>query len=435
MEPRLCLFPHTACINERGHLAIGGLDAASLAGEFGTPLYVFDEQDIRDRCAEYRREFGERWADTRVIFACKAFINGALARIFHEEGLGLDVVSAGEMAIARSVDFPMDSVYLHGNNKFSGELAEAMEVGVGRIVVDGSDELQMLSRMAEERRKRVNVLLRINPAVDPHTHSHIATGVVDSKFGFPLEEGEGAVAAAMAAPGLNLIGLHIHIGSSIFEVEPYVKSLGVALDFAAAMRDKQNFVLKELDIGGGFAMQYTMDTPAPPISTYAEALTGALRDGCRRLGLEAPRLVIEPGRSVVGPAGVALYTVGVIKDVPGIRRYVSVDGGMGDNIRPALYGARYEAVAADKMRSGVGDKVTIAGKFCESGDILIKDIAMPELTRGDIIAIPGCGAYCIPQSSNFNASLKPAIVLVGGGKARLIRRRETFEDLTRCDLD
>ncbi|MBA7698897.1 Diaminopimelate decarboxylase [subsurface metagenome] len=242
------------------------------------------------------------------------------------------------------------------------------------------------------------------------------------------------MAQAMSAPNLNLVGLHFHLGSLIFGVEPYQEAIELILDFAAEMKQKHQFELRELGVGGGFAIQYTLDSPAPPISAYAEVIASGVISKCRQLKLDLPQLVIEPGRSIVGPAGVALYKVGVVKDIPGVRCYVSVDGGMGDNIRPALYGAKYEAVVANRMLEKEVREVTIAGKFCESGDILIKDIALPPVAAGDIIAIPGCGAYCLPQASNYNASLRPAVVLVNKGKARLIRRRETFADLTKCDL-
>jgi len=432
--PRLCLFPLTAEVSKEGHLIIGGCDTVDLAAEFGTPLYLFDEFSLRSKCSELKAEFGQRYRDTTVIYAGKAFINRALALIFMEEGLGLDVVSGGELGIAQSVGFPLDKVYFHGNNKSAVELRLALRWHIGRIVVDNFHELSLLAEMAKEQGSVPDILLRLSPGVEPHTHRYIATGVVDSKFGFPLLSSEEAVVQAMSAPNLNLVGLHFHIGSLIFEVEPYQKAVEVILDFAAEMEQKHRFELKELNIGGGFAIQYTIDSPPPPISTYAEVIASRVISRCRELNLALPRLIIEPGRSIVGPAGVALYTVGVVKEIPGVRCYVSVDGGMADNIRPALYGAKYEAVVANKMLAEEAKEVTIAGKFCESGDILIRDIALPPVSAGDIIAVPGCGAYCLPQASNFNASLKPAIVLVNKGKARLIRRRETLDDLTRCDL-
>ena len=432
--PRLSLFPLTAEVSEDSHLIIGGCDTVQLAAEFGTPLYVFDESSLRSKCAEFKEQFSQRYGDITVIYACKAFINKALALIFREEGLGLDVVSAGELGIAQSVGFPLDRVYFHGNNKSAEEIRQALEWRVGRIVVDNFHELKMLDEIAGELGVKPDILLRLSPAVDPHTHKYIATGVIDTKFGFPLTNGEQAVAQAMLAPNLSLVGLHFHIGSLIFDTEPYEEAIEVVLGVAAEVGQKHGFELRELNVGGGFAIQYAVDSPAPPIAVYSEAIVSKIISRCRELELGLPRLIVEPGRAIVGQAGVALYTAGAVKDIPGVRCYVSVDGGMGDNIRPALYGSRYEAVLANKALGEEADKVTIAGRFCESGDILIRDFALPPVSPGDIIAIPGCGAYCLPMASNYNASLKPAVVLVREGKAYLIRRRETQDDLTRCDL-
>ncbi len=434
MMPRLSLFPLTAEVSKQGHLIIGGCDAVELAAEFGTPLYLFDEFNLRNKCTELKAEFSQRYGDTTVIYAGKAFINRALALIFKEEGLGLDVVSAGELGIAQSVGFPPDKVYFHGNNKSAEEIRLALKWHIGRLVVDNFHELKLLGEIAKESGYSPDILLRLSPGVDPHTHKYVATGVVDSKFGFPLVNGEEAVAQVMSAPNLNLVGLHFHLGSLIFEAQPYQESIEFIISLAAKMKQKYNFELRELNVGGGFAIQYTPDSPAPPISVYAEAIAAKVISKCRELKLTLPRLVVEPGRAIVGQAGVALYKVGVVKDIPGVRCYVSVDGGMADNIRPALYGSKYEAVVANKMLEREAGKVTIAGKFCESGDILVKDINLPPVSAGDIIAIPDCGAYCLPMASNYNASLKPAIILVKEGKARLIRRRETLDDLTRCDL-
>jgi len=434
MVSRLALFPLTAEVNSQGHLVIGGGDCVALADEFGTPLYLFDEFTLRRKCAELKKEFGQRYADTTVIYAGKAFISRALAMLLMEEGLGLDVVSAGELGIARSVGFPLDRVYLHGNNKSAEELSLALEFNIGRVVVDNFAELTRLGKMAEAQCCTPDILLRLTPGVEPHTHKYIVTGAIDSKFGFAPAQWSEAVSQAMAAPNLNLVGLHFHIGSLIYETDPYQKSIELLLDFAAEAKTKHGFELKELNTGGGFAIQYTLDLPAPPIATYAEAIATKIKDKCRQLKLVLPKLVVEPGRSVVGQAGVALYRVGVVKDVPGVRRYVSVDGGIGDNIRPALYQARYEAVVANKMSAKEADKVTIAGRFCESGDILIKEIALPAVSSGDIIAIPASGAYSLPMASNYNAVPRPAVAMIREGKARLIRQRETFEDLIRDDL-
>jgi len=431
---RLSLFPLTAEINNQGHLVIGGCDTIELAAEFGTPLYVFDEFSLRRKCAEFKEEFGQRYRDTTVLYAGKAFINKALAIILKDEGLGLDVVSSGELGIAQSVGFPLDRVYFHGNNKSAEEIRLALGWQIGCFVVDNFHELAMLGDIAKEMDVQADILLRLSPGIDPHTHQYIATGIVDTKFGFPLASGEEAVTQAMRAPNLNLVGLHFHLGSLIFETEPYQQAIELILSLVAKMKLKYSFELRELNVGGGFAIQYALDSPAPPVSAYAEAIASKIISKCQELDLLLPKLTIEPGRAIIGPAGVALYQVGVVKDVPGIRCYVSVDGGMADNIRPALYGAKYEAAVANKASEVETKKVTIAGKFCESGDILVKDINLPPVSAGDIIAIPDCGAYCLPMASNYNASFKPAIVLVKEGKARLIRRRETVDDLTRCDL-
>jgi len=434
MESRLPLFPIGAMVNKEGRLVIGGCDVVDLAGEYGTPRYVFDEATLRGRCREFKNEFGQRYADTTVIYASKAFLNRSLAAILKEEGLGLDVVSAGELAIAGSVEFPMDMVYLHGNNKSAEELRLALKHHIGCVVVDNFDELRLLGKLAEEGGHIPDIMLRITPGVDPHTHVHVATGVAGSKFGFPIFGAEQAVVQAMSTPSLNLIGLHFHIGSLIAETHPYQEAIEAVLDFAAEMGSKHGFELEGLDIGGGFSVQYTLDTPVPAVSVYAEAIVSQIIRKCRQLGLPSPMLTLEPGRAIVAQAGVALYRVGMIKEIPGLRRYVSVDGGMADNIRPALYGARYEAVVANSMLAEDEDLVTIAGKFCESGDILVKDVKLAPASAGDVIAVPVCGAYCLPMASNYNASLRPAVVMVSEGKARLVRRRETIADLVRHDL-
>jgi len=431
---RLPLFPSTAEVSKSGHLSIGGCDTVALAEEFGTPLYLFDEISLRNKCAEFKAEFGQRCDNVKINYSCKAFINKALLLLFMEEGLGLDVVSGGEIGIARWAGFSMDRVDFPGNNKSAEELILALESGIGRIIVDNFHELEMLSKIARERGYTPDILLRISPGVDPHTHSYITTGNIDSKFGIPMVLGEKAVATAMSLPELNVLGLHFHIGSQITETEPYQRSIEYFLSFAAEMGPKYDFQLKELSVGGGFAIQYTLDAPVPPISFHAEAITSSVISQCQNLNLPLPKLIVEPGRSMVGQSGVALYTAGVVKDIPGVRRYVSVDGGMADNIRPALYQAKLEAVVANKMRKQEAEEVTIAGKFCESGDILIKDINLPPVAAGDILAVAGCGAYSIPEAMNYNASFKPAVILVREGKARLIRRRETLEDLTRCDV-
>ena len=430
----ISLFPSTSDINKDGHLCVGGCDLVQLAGEYGTPLYIFDEKDLRDKCREYIIEFNKYYPGTIVAYASKAFINTALVQIFKEEGLYLDVVSAGEMSIAHASGFPMENIYFHGNNKGPEELKLALQWKVGCIVVDNFHELNLLEKLTQELDLKQNILLRITPGIDPHTHQKISTGNIDSKFGFSRGSRELAVNQALTSSNLRLVGLHHHIGSLIFETLPFQEAITATLSFAAEMKAKNGFILKELNVGGGYAIQYTSDAPNQPARVYAEAIASRIKDECARLKLDLPKLTTEPGRSIVGRAGVALYKVGSIKDIPAVRRYVSVDGGMADNIRPAIYGSKYEAAVANKALAKNEKVVSIAGKFCESGDILINNIKLPPLSSGDLIAVPGCGAYCLAMASNYNASLKPPIILIKEGKARLIRRRETYEDLCRTDV-
>ena len=433
---RLPVFPQTVQVDSRNHLVLGGVTASTLVERFGTPLYVFDEATLRGQCSAFIGEFSARYPDVAVSYASKAFLNRPFARLLAEEGLGLDVVSGGEVAVAKSAGFPPGRVYFHGNNKGPEELKLALDWGVGRIVVDGFDELRLLNILAGESGLRQDVLLRISPGVDPHTHHHTTTGIIDSKFGFSLATGQAqeAMKQALEATNLSVIGLHMHLGSPIFEMEPFCQGIEVGMQFAAAMRDHHGMELREFSPGGGFAIQYTVDAPAPPISAYAEAITGALRKACETYGFDLPKLMIEPGRAIVGRAGVALYSVGAIKEIPGVRKYVAVDGGMGDNIRPAIYGSRYEALVAGSVESDGKELVTICGKYCESGDILIKDIELPLVKHGDIIAIPASGAYCIPMASNYNVVPRPPIILVNDGHAELWRRRETIDDIMGLDV-
>jgi diaminopimelate decarboxylase len=434
MLKRLPLFPFNSGVNDQGYLVIGGCDTVVLAAKFGTPLYIYDELTLRAKCREFKEEFGKHYPDVMVIYASKAYSNGALLRLIKSEGLGLDVVSEGELGIAESVKFPMEKIYFHGNNKSPRELEMALKWHVGRIVVDNFHELEMLDKLTKKLGVKQDILLRMTPGVDPHTHKYTSTGSLDSKFGFPLPLKEEAVAKALKIRGLNVIGLHFHIGSLIYEYQPYVESIKFVLKFAAEMSKKYGLELREFDIGGGFAVQYTLDKPAPPTSIFAEKIISTIIRECKRYSLELPKLIVEPGREIVAQAGIALYTVGVVKEIPGVRTYSAVDGGMGDNICPPLYGEIMEAVLANRMRARDAGKVTVCGKFCESGDILIRDIVMPKLTAGDILAVAVNGAYSIPESMNYNAFFKPPVVMVKNGKARLIRRRETLADITRCDI-
>ena len=433
----LALFPLDTRLDEKGELWLGRCSASSLAQEFGTPLYVFDEATLRARCREYRQALAQHYpGSAQVAYASKAYLNLALAQLFAQEDLSLDVVSGGELYVARQAGFPAERIHFHGNNKAPAELALALDESVGRIVVDNFHELDVLEQLAAERRVRVPVWLRLSPSIDVHTHSYRKTGLLDSKFGFPLETdaAERALARAVASPHLELVGLHAHIGSQIFDLEPFTTTVALLLDFAAAMRARHGFTLRELRPGGGWGAPHHEAAPPAPAARYVQAVSQAVIESCRRHGLALPTLVIEPGRSVIAPAGVALYRVGARKEIPGVRTYVSVDGGKADNIRPALYGARYTALVANRANLPPEEPVTIAGRFCESGDVLIRDIALPRLAAGDLLALPMVGAYCLPLASNYNLVLRPAVGLVRGGQANLIQRRETFHDLMARDL-
>jgi diaminopimelate decarboxylase len=425
------ILPLTAELGPRSRLTIGGCDTVELARSYGTPLYVYDETTIRTRAREYRSAIEAVYPDAQVLYASKAFSSPMLLQIMEQEGLGLDVVSGGELYTAMTVDFPVERIYFHGNNKTPDELQMALDCGVGRIVVDSFYELDLLSDLAAKRGLRQPILLRLSPGVEAHTHDLIKTGILDTKFGFPISTGqaEQAVVQALKAPGLDLFGVHCHIGSQIFDLEPYVETARRAFAFAAEMRRKHGLELREYSPGGGWGVAYTAADDPWPIGEIVSKVGHALQQAAASDDLGAPRMVIEPGRSMVAQAGVALYTIGAIKQIPGLRTYVSVDGGMADNIRPAIYGSKYEAIVANKADADRTETVTIAGKYCESGDLLIKDIALPPLESGDVLALPTSGAYNLAMSSNYNQALKPAVVLVKDGQARLMRRRQTFEDL------
>ncbi len=429
------VFPDSADTNSAGHLTLGGCDAIDLVEQYGTPLYVLDEATLRARCRQFADAFAQRYPNSQAVYASKAYINPALARIFAEEGLGLDVVSGGELAVAQAGDVPVQRVYFHGNNKTPAELEEAVAAGIGRVVVDSFHELELLERICADSGRTQDILVRVSPGIDPHTHAYTTTGVIDSKFGFSIQTGdaERAIVQAIDAPHLNLRGLHFHLGSPIFELEPYQAATDLALRFAAGLRE-QGLDLQEFSPGGGFAIAYTRDDRPPSPGAYAEAIVGTLTATCSELGLDQPSLVVEPGRSIIGPAGVALYRIGAIKDIPGIRTYVSVDGGMGDNIRPALYQASYEVLSANRPGDAADTTVTIAGKYCESGDVLASDILLPKPAPGDVIAIPAAGAYCPSMASNYNLNPRPPIALVRDGESRLIRRRESYADMMLCDI-
>jgi diaminopimelate decarboxylase len=429
------IFPRTTKVSG-GRLGIGGVDAQELTREFGSPLYVFDEHELRSACREYVRAFTTRHADTDITYASKAYLSRWMAHIAHEEGIGLDVVSGGELAVALAAGFPAARCHFHGNNKGEDELREAIDAGVGRVIVDNFHELALVDRIARMMARVQPVILRVSPDVDPHTHAKTTTGTLDTKFGFAIPTGAAAqaIADAQRLPGVELRGLHAHLGSPIFELEPYDSANAVVLPFAAEMRKTHGLELREYSPGGGFASQYVRERPAPSTDTYAETVVASFKRRCEENGLPLPHLFVEPGRALVARAGVALYTIGARKEVEGLRTWVSVDGGMADNIRPAIYGARYEAVVVNRADEEPSETVTIAGKYCESGDILIKDARLPRTEPGDVLALPASGAYCLAMASNYNMALKPAVVAVHDGKATLIRRRETYADLMATDV-
>ena len=429
------LFPFSTEVNDQDHLTIGGCDVVDLVSEFGSPLYVFDEDTLRGMCRQFVGEFSKRYANSRVAYASKAFLIPYIARLVHEEGLALDIVSGGELAVAKAVGFTPEKIYFHGNNKTPDELAFALEYGIGHFVIDSFYELDLLQELAGQKGLKQDVMLRVSPSIDPHTHVYTTTGILDSKFGFSIETGDAAKAIrrAMEASNLNLDGIHFHLGSPIFELEPYSAAIHAVLNYLTQFKE-EGLNLQEFSPGGGFAIGYVRDEPPPDISEYAEEITSASISAAKELGFGEPRLIVEPGRSIVGRAGVALYTVGGIKDIPTVRKYVSLDGGMGDNIRPALYDSKYEAVVAGRMSAPANDVVTLAGKYCESGDVLIRDVELPVIKTGDIIAVPSSGAYAPSMASNYNLNPRPAIVVVKDGEARLARRRETYEDMMRCDV-
>ena len=436
MISKLQVFPLTAEVDNSGHLYVGGCDCIELVKEFGTPLYIFDEFTLRSKCREFLSEFVSRYPNTLVAYASKSFLNRAIAGIINEEGLGLDVVSGGELSIAGSVYFPPERVFFHGNNKTPDELSLALEWKTGRVVVDSFHEMELLGTLAQKKGIKQKILLRITPGIDAHTHKKTTTGILDSKFGFPMATGQAAEAIkkALSNPGLELMGIHFHLGSPLTETSPYELAIEATLNFVKDIQKASDFYLHEFSTGGGFAVQYTVDSPTLSVAAYAEAITGKLKDVLRNLDIDEPRLIIEPGRAISGQAGIALYTVGAIKEIPGVRTYVCVDGGMGDNIRPAFYESKYEAIVANRIGEKETFEVTVAGKYCESGDILARDITIAPVIAGDIIAMPVCGAYSIPMSSNYNMVPRPAIILVNDKKARMIRKRESYDDLMRLDI-
>ena len=422
------IFPLGAARDERGVLTVGGVALDRLADEFGTPLYVYDEHTIREQCRAYREALTAGYPNWLIVYAGKAYLDPTFLRVVAAEGLGLDVVSSGELRVAQAAVMPLERVVMHGNNKLPAEIELAIELGIGRIVVDGLAELGLVEELATRAGRRAQILLRLTPGVEAHTHDYVRTGALDSKFGLGLDSGaaEEAVARAVAADALDLTGLHAHIGSQIFDIEPYQDTMDIVLDFAERMRAGHGFALRDLSPGGGAGVRYTLVDDPPQAREIVDAIVGPI---VRRGFSEPPRLLIEPGRSIVARAGVALYRVGAVKEIPKVRTYVSVDGGMADNPRPALYGVAYSALLANRPGKGSAARVTVAGRYCESGDVLLTDVVLPALARGDLLAVATAGAYHMSMASSYNMVGRPAVVLVHDGKARLTRRRETDDDL------
>jgi len=418
------VYPAGSRVNERGRLEIAGCDLVELADRFGTPAYIYSEDDIRGRAREYVRAFEERTDAFEVIYASKALPATAACRLMREEGLSVDVASGGELHMALAAGFAPARIHLHGNNKTEAELRYAFEAGVGHLILDSFDEIERAERLLDRPQR---VLIRVTPGIKPSTHDYVQTGQLDSKFGFGLadELAERAVQRVRESSHLELVGLHAHIGSQIFELEPYVKAIEVIADFCDAVDLRPEL----LNVGGGLGIAY-LDTDQPPeIDDYVEVKVA----GVRRVFDPATRILVEPGRSLVGNAGVTAYRVGTVKEIPGVRTYVAVDGGMSDNLRPMLYGAHYEAVVADRAGEAPDTLATVAGMHCESGDVLVRDTRLAAPTVGDVVVTPATGAYGYAMANNYNGVPRPPVIFCREGEARVVVRRETWDDLLARD--
>jgi diaminopimelate decarboxylase len=425
--------PISTSVNNKNHLEIGGCDCVELVKKFGTPLYIMDEETLRQSCRDYKKAFSSY--NTDILFASKAYMTGAICRIMYEEGLGLDLVSGGEIFTALKSKFPMDKTYFNGNNKTPEELDLAISSGVGRIAADNFYELGLLNSIAMSKDKEISVLLRVTPGIECHTHEYIQTGQIDCKFGFDLSELDQAVTLIKEKyPKLILKGLHAHIGSQIFETDVYYDLVEILITEMSRIRDKFGITLSEMNVGGGLGIRYIESDDPPSVENVADVIIKSIETHTSRMNFPKPLLILEPGRSIVGTSGVTLYRVGGYKQVPDSTRYIMVDGGMADNPRPSMYQALYHAVVANRVKSETRQKVTIAGRYCESGDILIKDIDLPPVEPGDIICIFNTGAYNYSMSSNYNRVPRPAAVLVNKGQADIFIRRETYEDLVAFDV-
>jgi diaminopimelate decarboxylase len=418
------VYPAGSRVNERGHLEIAGCDVVELAERFGTPGYIYAEQDMRRRAGEYVRAFEQRTDSFEVIYASKSLPVTAAYRVMRDEGLSVDVASGGELHMALAAGFDPARIHLHGNDKSEAELRYAFESGVGHLILDSFDEIALADRLLDRSQR---ALIRVTPGIKPSTHDYIQTGQLDSKFGFGLADGlaERAVKAVRASEHLELVGLHAHIGSQIFELEPYVKAIEVIAEFCEAV----DFTPELLNVGGGLGIAYLDADEPPSIADYVDVKV----HGVQRVFDPVPRILVEPGRSLVGNAGVTAYRVGTVKEIPGVRTYVAVDGGMSDNLRPMLYGSRYEALIADRAAETPDTLATIAGKHCESGDVLIRDAELAVPRVGDVLVTPATGAYGYALANNYNGVPRPPVIFCRDGKARVVVRRETWDDLLARD--
>ncbi|MDF2037251.1 diaminopimelate decarboxylase [Cytobacillus oceanisediminis] len=429
-------FHGTMKVNEKGHLEIGDMDTVDLAGQFGTPLYVYDVALIRDRARGFKQTFDKLGIKAQVAYASKAFSTVAMVQLVDQEGLSLDVVSGGELYTALAADFPSERIHFHGNNKSREELEMALKNHVGCIVVDNFYELELLEEICESLAARTNILLRVTPGIEAHTHDYILTGQEDSKFGFDLQNGqaETALQKALNSSWIETLGLHCHIGSQIFDTTGFILAAKKIFEKMAEWKEKHAYEPKVLNLGGGFGIRYTEDDEPIHASQYVEEIIGEVKKQAEHYSMKMPEIWIEPGRSLVGDAGTTLYQTGSRKEVPNVRNYLAVDGGMSDNIRPALYQAKYEAVLANRVLDKPEETVSIAGKCCESGDMLIWDLPLPKAGDQDLLAVFCTGAYGYSMANNYNRIPRPPVVFIENGEAKLVVKRETYEDILRLDL-
>ena len=426
-------------INEKGHLCLAGQDTVELAKQYGTPLYLFDEDRIRERCRTYQTAIKQAFGTSAsALYASKAASFRAIYRIMKEEGMGVDVVSSGEIYTAQSAGFPMEKAYFHSNNKTDADVKYAIENGIGYFVVDNREELDAIQYFAGEQGIKQKILLRLTPGIDPHTYAAVSTGKVDSKFGSAIETGqaEEMTVYAMGLSNLDLVGYHCHVGSQVFDSDVFLRAAAIMLNFAASMKEKYGFVLRELDLGGGYGVRYVESDPEIDIAANIREVGEAVKAQCKTLGLDLPAVRMEPGRSIVADAGMTLYTVGTVKRIPGYKNYVSVDGGMTDNPRFALYGSSYTVLLTNRANDQSEPfRCSVVGRCCESGDILQENVALPANTqRGDLLAVLTTGAYNYSMSSNYNRIPRPPVVMLKDGNSTLAVRRETFEDICRNDI-